>query len=144
MRVFIEAERGSDIRYRYDEASLRLEGSRKLLAAYPYAYGFVLGSGAAGEDCLDCFVVSERRLERGSSVECEAVDVFMLEEGEEREAKLIGAVAGEAAGWGSREMRSIAAFLEEVFKDWPELRIRVGDPLGREEALRLLAGRLGS
>jgi inorganic pyrophosphatase len=58
MKVFVEAERGSTIRYRYNESTFQLEKSNKLLKDYPYAYGFVVGSNTKVLDSLDCFIVN--------------------------------------------------------------------------------------
>jgi inorganic pyrophosphatase len=66
--VFVEAEAGSRDKGLYDEATLVRKGTRRALVPYPYPYGFVLGTpGGDDGECLDCFVITHRRLFAGGN-----------------------------------------------------------------------------
>ncbi|MBP7096690.1 MAG: inorganic diphosphatase [Spirochaetia bacterium] len=141
MNVFIEGEAGSKIRYRYDERTLAPEGSRELRAERPYAYGFVPGTATARDDALDVWVVPGTGLAHGTSAECRILDVFMFREGDELEAKLVATELAEMGGVGEDARKRIEAYLVEVFKEWPELRVAAGPLEGKERAIAILRER---
>jgi inorganic pyrophosphatase len=53
-KVFIENEQGSDRKNHHDEKTLTLLRSETVSRAYPYPYGFIIGTANADGDCLDC------------------------------------------------------------------------------------------
>lgn len=55
---------------REDLAYLR---SASVAHAYPYPYGFVVGTGAQDSCCVDCFIITRRTMRTGDLVECEPV-----------------------------------------------------------------------
>jgi Inorganic pyrophosphatase len=76
MRAFIECEAGSDLKRRYDEASFGLKETMRLRAAYPFAYGFLVGVAGGDGGCLDCFLLSDRPARYGEALDCESVDIW--------------------------------------------------------------------
>ena len=44
MKVLIENEAGSKVKHLYDEMTFKLMSTRKLQRAYPFPYGFVIGT----------------------------------------------------------------------------------------------------
>ncbi|HOX16854.1 MAG TPA: inorganic diphosphatase [Spirochaetales bacterium] len=141
MKVFIEGEAGSRMRYRFDERTLAPAGSRELRAERPYAYGFVPGTATETDDALDVWVVPGTGLAHGAFAECRILDVFMFREGDELEAKLLATDAPDRREVTGDERRRIEAYLVEVFKEWPEIRVSAGPLEGRERALALLRER---
>ncbi|HSG66589.1 MAG TPA: inorganic diphosphatase, partial [Gammaproteobacteria bacterium] len=97
MRVFIENEAGSRRKNTYDARTLRHLGSAEVSAAYPFAYGFVIGTSGDDGDAVDCFVVSERRLASGEQVECEPIALLEQVEDGEFDHKVVAVPAGETA-----------------------------------------------
>ena len=141
MKVFVEAERGSNRRYRYNEDTLELEASSELLREYPYAYGFVVGSNTRELDSLDCFIISNRKIEHGAIRECEPIDVFILREDDEMDIKIIARLVDEEVAWSGSMKDEIDDFLYEVFKKFQDVRIEVGRLLGKKRAYEYIEGR---
>ncbi|MCL1594404.1 MAG: inorganic diphosphatase, partial [Actinomycetia bacterium] len=54
--VFIENEAGSVIKQHFDEATLSIERTEHVGAAYPFPYGFIPETLAPDGDAVDCFV----------------------------------------------------------------------------------------
>jgi inorganic pyrophosphatase len=142
MKVLVEASKGSSLRIRYNEASFQEKSRRSLRQAYPYSYGFVPASNAPDGDCLDCFILTAQPLPPGSLVECVALDVFILDEDGEQDIKILARLADDPAAPDLKTCHDlIAAFLLEVFQDWPELKITVGPLLGKDRADAVLESR---
>lgn len=92
MKVLIEAQNGNNTRVRYNESTLVEESRHYLREEYPYCYGFVIGSDNTNEDCLDCFIITEKSLSFGEIIECEPRDAFILNEGNEQDIKILAIV----------------------------------------------------
>ena len=83
MRVFIENEAGSRRKNIYDERTLAHLRTVEVSAAYPFPYGFVLGTISGDGDAVDCFVLTETPLPSGTIVECQPVGLLeQIEDGE--------------------------------------------------------------
>ena len=71
IRVFVQNEAGSNTKNYHDEKTLIFRRSEIVSHAYPFPYGFVIGTDA-GDGCnVDCFVITDRILTTGEVVECE-------------------------------------------------------------------------
>jgi inorganic pyrophosphatase len=136
MRVFIENEAGSRRKNSYDERSLRHLGSAEVSAAYPFAYGFVIGTRGGDGDAIDCFVVTGRRLTAGEQIECEPVALLEQIEDGEIDHKLIAVPAGETATIDGTLVAALRDFAANVFAHVPGKRMEIGRLLGREDAER--------
>ncbi len=134
MRVFIENEAGSRRKNTYDERTLRHLGSTEVSAAYPFAYGFVIGTRGGDGDAVDCFVVTGRRLASGEQVECEPVALMEQVEDGETDHKLIAVPAGEAAPADDTLLATLRDFATHVFSHVPGKRMEIGRLRGREHA----------
>lgn len=134
MRVFIENETGSRRKNTYDERTLQYLGSTEVSAAYPFAYGFVIGTTGGNGDAVDCFVVSRRRLAPGGQVECEPVALLEQIEDGETDHKLIAVPAGETAPVDDTLLAKLREFAASVFAHVPGKRMEIGRLLGQEHA----------
>ncbi|MFN3659439.1 MAG: inorganic diphosphatase [Pseudolabrys sp.] len=134
MRVLIENEAGSRRKNTYDERTFALVGSAEVSAAYPFAYGFVIGTRAGDGDAADCFVLSARRLSSGEIVDCEPLALIEQIEDGETDHKLIAAPKGETAAIDDAVASAIRAFAANVFSHVPGKRMEIGRLLGRSEA----------
>jgi inorganic pyrophosphatase len=76
VNVFIENEAGSSRKNHHDEKSLRFQRSELVSRAYPYPYGFIVGTVNADGDCLDCFVITGQQLKTGDVVACDAIGLM--------------------------------------------------------------------
>jgi len=134
MRVFIENEAGSRRKNTYDERTLRHLGSTEVSAAYPLAYGFVIGTTGGDGDAVDCFVLTERRLASGEQVECEPLALLEQVEDGEIDHKLIAVPAGETASADEALLTALREFAARVFAHVPGKRMEIGRLLGRHHA----------
>ncbi len=138
MRILIENEAGSTTKHRYDERTLTLIGKAEVSAAYPFPYGFAIGTRSGDGDAVDCFVLTDRRLASGAVIECEPVGLIEQIEDGETDHKVLVALPGEnpRAGDALETLRSFAA---GVFAHVPGKSIKLGRLLDREAAEAYLA-----
>lgn len=134
MRVFIENEAGSRRKNTYDERTLQYLGSTEVSAAYPFAYGFVIGTTGGDGAAVDCFVVTGRRLASGEQIECEPLALLEQVEDGETDHKLIAVPAGEPATVDETLIAALRDFAANVFAHVPGKRMEIGRLLGREDA----------
>jgi len=114
MKVYVEAEKGSNIRYRHNENTFELESTNELLREYPYAYGFVVGSNTRTLDSLDYFIISNRKIMHNTILEYEPIDVFILQEDDEMDIKIIGKLPDEEIAWSSSMKDEIDILKKEI------------------------------
>lgn len=134
VEVFIEAERGSRDRGLYGKDRI-LKGRRGLLAPYPFAYGFIVGTTAEDGDGVDCYIVSESVFREGELVSCIPIGLIEQFEGDEVDHKVIARPTSEKSTWERDFAGEIRRFVLEVFKAYPEIRISLGELLPAETAL---------
>lgn len=138
MRVLIENEAGSRTKRTYDETTLALLGSVTVSAAYPYAYGFAIGTRSGDGDAVDCFVLSQTPLKTGSVVECEPLALLEQVEDGETDHKVLAAPAGERAAIDDAVLARITAFVHGVFAHVPGKTMQIGRLLDRQAAADFL------
>lgn len=126
MRVLIENEAGSRCKNTYDEDTLQHVSAAEVSAAYPFAYGFVIGTKAGDGDAADCFVISARKLSSGEQLDC--VPLALLEQIEDGDTdhKLIAAPAGETVAIDDGVVSAIRHFAANVFKHVPGKKMEIG------------------
>jgi Inorganic pyrophosphatase len=98
MRVFIENEAGSRRKHVYDPRTLAHLATADVSAAYPYPYGFVLGTCGGDGDAVDCFVLTATRLASGSVVDCEPVGLPRADRGRRHRPQGAGGAARHRRG----------------------------------------------
>lgn len=133
-QVFIENEAGSDRKNHHDEQALVFQRSETVSRAYPFPYGFVLGTASADGDCLDCFVITGRALRTGEIAECEAVGFMEQIEDGLTDHKVLAAPVGEPAEVTAALQATLADFVRNVFNHIPGKSIGVGRFLGADDA----------
>lgn len=134
MRVFIENEAGSAVKHTYDERTLAHVRAAKVSIAYPYPYGFVLGTRSGDGDAVDCFVLTRTPLKSGAIVECHAVGLLEQIEDGEVDHKVLALLPGEPMASHAAVHERLAAFVTGVFAHIPGKRIESGRMLGRSDA----------
>lgn len=96
LKVFIQNEAGSDRKHYHDEKSLEWRRSVRVSRAYPYPYGFVVGTTSADGGNVDCFVITSRPLRMGTIVECEAIGLMEQVEDGDVDHNVLAALQDEA------------------------------------------------
>jgi inorganic pyrophosphatase len=139
MKVLIENEAGSKIKYRYDECTFKLMATRKVQRAYPFPYGFVVGTRSGDGMCLDCFLLTHEDVPSGEMVEAEPIGMFEQTEDGKEDHNILAVRAGEKFDLTIPVQEALKDFVMNVFADVPGKSMAVGRFLGKEEALALIA-----
>ncbi len=76
IRVFVQNEAGSIQKNQHDEKTLQYLHSESIAHAYPFPYGFVIGTEGGDGGNVDCYVITTQTLKTGQIVECEAIGLW--------------------------------------------------------------------
>jgi inorganic pyrophosphatase len=133
MRVLIENEAGSRRKNTYDETSLLWRKAEEVSAAYPFPYGFAVGTKAGDGDAADCFILTARNLASGTVAECEPVGLLEQVEDGEVDHKVLAVLPGETFDLAKAES-ALRAFVNSVFAHVPGKRMTIGRLLDRQAA----------
>lgn len=141
--VFVENPAGSLTKQHHDEVSLVPTELEPVSRPYPYAYGFVVGVLSGDGDCLDCFVLSDREVQRGETVDCVPIAVLEQYQNGDDDHDLIAVPCDEDVALFEAELeRSIEqlrSFIDHVFDHDPLRTLRHGKLLGSSAAQTLVA-----
>ena len=139
MRVFIENEAGARRKHVFDERTLAHLRTVDVSAAYPFPYGFVLGTLSGDGDAVDCFVLTVTPLRSGTTVDCEPVGLLEQVEDGEIDHKVLAVLPGTDAMLGESAVAALRAFIAGVFAHVPGKRMEIGRLLDRSAAEAYLA-----
>jgi inorganic pyrophosphatase len=131
MRVFIENEAGSRRKNIYDERTLAHLRTVEVSAAYPFPYGFVLGTRSGDGAAVDCFVLTATTLGSGTTVECEPVALVEQIEDGEIDHKVLAVPRGANSRLDDAAVAAVKDFIARVFAHVPGKRMEIGRLLGR-------------
>jgi inorganic pyrophosphatase len=134
LRVFIENEAGTSRKNIYDERTLTYLRTVNVSRAYPFPYGFVIGTRSGDGDCVDCFVLTTVALSSGTIVECDAVGLIEQIEDGEVDHKVLAVLPGEPIVLDDAVMAALKHFIGGVFAHVPGKRMNIGRLLPRPEA----------
>lgn len=150
MKVFIEAERGSHEKNVYDEATLEWKSVKHALLQYPYPYGFIVGTAADDGEAVDCYIITEKKLQAGTTVDCEVGALLEFFEGDEIDHKVIAflpedGVPDNAHPDNQKEKllntnlrKELTEFITGIWKKYPEVKVKVGELQPKKAALDYL------
>jgi inorganic pyrophosphatase len=136
IKVYIQAQAGFCDKNLYNEKTLEYQGTYRVSRPYPYPYGFILDTSAADGDNLDCYLITNESLEPGTIVECEPIGLLEQREDEEVDHKILATRPGQAAAAGQKLLQELQDFIYAVFAQFPDVDVRVGPILSRDEALQ--------
>lgn len=137
--VFIENEAGSDIKHHYDETTRSVMRTERVGAAYPFPYGFVPETLAPDGDAVDCFVLTERHLPTGTTVEARPVAFVEQTEAGSTDNNVLAVLPGESAPDLDSAVARIVAFIEAFRSGDPDRVSLAGETLGTEDAVAYIA-----
>jgi len=141
VRVFVESEAGSDVRRVFDETTLELRSERRVSAAYPFPYGFILGTITDDGSAVDCFVLTAERIRSGTIVRAEPVGLLEQIENDEIDHKVLAVPAGESWSVDASLQGTLRAFISDLFRPYADVRVEVGRILGADVAIAFIASR---
>ena len=89
--VYIEIERGSNIKYEFDKQEQKLLVDRILPDpfSYPYAYGFIPNTLAMDGDDLDVLIITDNFLKNDKYYEAYIIGVLIMEDEKGMDEKVI-------------------------------------------------------
>jgi inorganic pyrophosphatase len=120
IQVFIENPAGSRAKNIHDEKTLEFKGSIPVARAYPFPYGFILGTTSEDGGNLDCFVLTNRALRRGDVVACSIVGLMEQFEDGALDHNILAALEGESASVTESVKSKLKKFVTEVFSELGE------------------------
>lgn len=135
--VYIEIEKGSNIKYEYNKVTLALEIDRILPTeyAYPHAYGFIPNTLAADGDDLDALIVTTEPLAHDKTYTVHIVNALRMEDEKGMDEKVICTLDG------SDVSLAVLAEIERFFATYklncPGKWSRTSGYMGKEAAVRL-------
>ncbi|HHY15095.1 MAG TPA: inorganic diphosphatase [Firmicutes bacterium] len=146
--VMVEIPRGSRNKYEYDCEQQRFYLDRMLFSSvhYPTDYGFIPKTLAEDGDALDALVIVGEATFPGCYIRVEPVGVFEMWDEKGPDQKILCVpVSDPQWNWVQRLddvphhlLKEITHFFE-VYKDLEKKETKVGDWLGKEEALKIVA-----
>lgn len=139
LQMFVEAEAGSNLRGVYDEATFEQTGTRRLVAAHPYPYGFVLGTMGPDGAAVDCYLLTDSPVAGGTQIEIEPVGLLEQLENGEPDHKLLAVLPGTPRTLDPGVRDILDRFIRAVFAPLPRTSVTVGRLLGPDAAERYVA-----
>ncbi|HEY41907.1 MAG TPA: hypothetical protein G4O18_08665 [Dehalococcoidia bacterium] len=120
IQVFIENPAGSRTKNIHNEKTLELKGSIPVTRAYPFPYGFILGTTNEDGGNLDCFVLTNRVLRRGDVVACSVVGLMEQFEDGEPDHNILATLVDESVALTESMKSKLKKFVTEVFSELGE------------------------
>lgn len=139
IKVFVQNEAESDLKHTYDEKSLTYLSSQRVSCPYPFPYGFILNTTSDDGDNLDCFVITSRRLTRGTVVSCQPVGVLEQIEDGLADHNVLAVLPDENLAIDADIVERLKQFIMHVFAHVPDKTIEVGRLLDERSAFEIIA-----
>jgi len=136
--VFIENQAGTNIKKTYNEKTLEYLYEETVSSNYPFAYGFILETTSGDGDNVDCFVITDQKLESGSIVYCEAIGIIPQVEDGEVDNTILATLRGETIVVNEEDVKRIQNFAQHVFDHIPGKEIQVGELMPKNTAERFI------
>jgi inorganic pyrophosphatase len=134
VQVFVQNEAGSSQKHYHDEKTLAFRHSRVVSHAYPFPYGFIIGTDAIDGGNVDCFVITDRPLRTGQIVECEMVGLMEQFEDGLEDHNVLAKPLGEGGEVTGAVEAALTDHVLACFRHVDGNQMRVGRFLGSEHA----------
>jgi inorganic pyrophosphatase len=141
IRVFVQNQAGSTCKNSHDEKTLAFQHSEVVPHPYPFPYGFVIGTGARDGGNVDCYVITNRRLETGQIVECDAIGLMEQFEDGVEDHNILTRLLDEPVVVNEVVEAALTEHVLACFRD-ASVPMAVGRFLGRDAALAHIASHL--
>ncbi len=142
MKVFIENASGSKIKKIYNEKTFELIDSYLINSPYPFASGFIIGTEDILNKCLDCYIISRKKLMDGMIIECITSGLFEYAINDKMFRVILVECVDEVIPINDMLVKQFEAFFREIFRPFSEIKVDVGRLLNKEFAEILIKSRL--
>jgi inorganic pyrophosphatase len=134
IKVFVQNEAGSNRKNLHNEKTLEYKETKIVSRAYPYPYGFILGTDASDGCNLDVFVITKRALKTGQIFDCEAIALMEQFEDGVNDHNVLARIADETVEVTDEIQSVLTDFVLNVFRHIEGKRISVGRFLSAQDA----------
>jgi inorganic pyrophosphatase len=138
IKIFVEAETGSFEKRRYDEKTLEYQGIRRTILAYPFPYGFIMKTETEDGEGIDAYVITKDDLEAGQIFDAEPVGMLEVSEGDEIDNKVLACLSGQIVEIDDKLLEILENFIYGIWRDVPDVKIRVGKLLSKQDAIEYI------
>lgn len=126
VKAIVEVEKGSSRRAVLDD-HLEITRYRELNISYPFAYGFILNTSSDDGDGIDCYILTNKIIKAGSIVDCVPIGLLEQLENDEMDSKVICLLENDDFKFDQKHVQQIKDFILQIFKRYPEIKIRFGE-----------------
>jgi len=144
MKVFIESEAGSNQKNLYNEKTLEFRKTVMVSREYPFPYGFILNTTSGDGYNLDCFVLTDKKLRTGDTIEVEPIGLMEQTEDGDEDHNILANLPGETHEVTAEVISKLKDFIEHVFDHLPDKTITTGAFLDKSAAETLIQRSLDS
>ena len=138
--VFVQNEAGSDLKNYHDEKTLEFKFAKRVSHAYPYPYGFIIGTDSSDGCNVDCFVITKRVLRTGQTFACEAIALMEEVEDGEADHNVLAKLPDEEIELTPEMQTILTDFVMNVFSHVAGKQIAVGRFLDARRAAAYIVG----
>ena len=138
--VFVQNEAGSDLKNYHDEKTLEFKFAKRISHAYPYPYGFIIGTDSSDGCNVDCFVITKRVLRTGQTFTCEAIALMEQVEDGMADHNVLAKLPDENIELTPEIKTVLRDFVLNVFGHVAEKQISVGRFLDADSAAAYIVG----
>ena len=138
MKVFIEQTANKLERNVFNKKTGNLIQSVPINLPYPYPYGFIMNTKADDGQNLDCYVITDEKLEVGSTIECEPLGMVEWFDDGKEDHKVLVAPYGSDQRISQAVKNSITRFALRYYTGQPEKKYHLGKFYGKVKAVSLV------
>ncbi len=132
--AFVEIAAHANEGPQFDSQTYEVIGHKTYHVVCPYAYGFILNTFAPDDAELDCYIISDTKLNAGSVIEVEAIGgVEFFDEGIE-DHKILCREIGSNSILTETIKQNILQFSDAYFANMPNRNVHVGNFFDKETA----------
>lgn len=136
MLVFIEQSGERNKKNVFDKETGEFVKTVDFHITYPYAYGYILNTLASDGDELDCYVITDKKLESCSVIECELIGLVEYFEDGQPDHKILASLKDESTEVSDEVKTKLLDFNARYYEDQIDRNTLVGSFLGKEEAMK--------
>jgi inorganic pyrophosphatase len=137
MQVFIEQPGEKNKKNIFDKNS-GLFKSVSFHLSYPYPYGYIVDTLAPDGDELDCYIITNKKLETGSIIECRPIGMVEWFEDGEEDHKILAVIKGEKGTVTKEVKEKLTNFASHFFDDTQGKNYKMGNFSDKRKAEELI------